>query len=86
MSVMPLDCLAHFEFGHGTLVVQVATVDGKPSLIILPSKYKGIPGELAHPDEPVASDPEVMRRAVVLTFQSETIRDAVCDAIHGPAN
>ena len=77
----PLDCLAHFVLGEGKVLIQSALVDGNPSIGILHSKFVGVPGEDSLPGDYSAEDPEVLKRAVVLTFKSEAHRDAVIAAL-----
>jgi hypothetical protein len=78
-----IECLAHFHFGQGKLVVQNALVDGKPSIIVMESTYVGVPGELAPKKEPSADDPEVLKRSIIFSFPSEEHRKAVDDALVG---
>ena len=76
-----LDCLAHYHFGEGKVAVHIASVGNIPALVLTHAKMGGKPGEIAHPQEPSAEDPEVLRQSVVLTFATEAMRDAVESAL-----
>lgn len=70
-------CLEHFHFGEGKVAVHIASVGDLPALIFTHAKIGGKPGEVAPKVEPSAEDPAVLLKSVVLTFATESMRDAV---------
>jgi hypothetical protein len=84
MNLPSLDCLAHFQFGEGKVLVQQGLIDDAvPALILSHAEYPGTPGGDASKKERSAEHPDVLEKSVVLTFKTEAQRDAVALVLMG---